>query len=170
MLFQQILKRAVYLNFGTGKKLLELRDFLKKFTGSDKKPDLKKDLGIWRGLREGSFRVILYLPSKFNGIEPVISDKHPPIVVGMIVMGLLTSKEDPCIPATWQIKFIATGRTYFADEIGTLKLKQEPKNVISVGDVGYLITGIKEAKDVKVGDTLTDAENDTLEIIEGFND
>ena len=96
------------------------RDFLKKFTGSDKNPDLKKDLGILRGLREGSFRVILYLPSKFNGNEPVISDKHPPIVVGMIVMGLLTSKEDPCIPATWQIKFIATAPEFQRKGIGSM--------------------------------------------------
>ena len=69
-----------------------------------------------------------------------------------------------------KIQFIATGKTYFADEIGTLKLKQEPKKVIATGDVGYLITGIKEAKDVKVGDTMTGAENPTNEIIEGFEE
>ena len=69
-----------------------------------------------------------------------------------------------------KIQFIATGKTYFADEIGTLKLKQEPKKVIAAGDVGYLITGIKEAKEVKVGDTLTGAEDPTQEIIEGFEE
>jgi GTP-binding protein LepA len=69
-----------------------------------------------------------------------------------------------------KIQFIATGKTYFADEIGTLKLKQEPKKVIAAGDVGYLITGIKEAKEVKVGDTLTGADNPTQEIIEGFEE
>ena len=69
-----------------------------------------------------------------------------------------------------KIKFIATGKTYFADEIGTLKLKQEPKKSIAAGDVGYLITGIKEAKEVKVGDTLTGAENPTQEVIEGFEE
>ena len=58
-----------------------------------------------------------------------------------------------------QIKFIATGKSYFADEVGTLKLKQMPKNEIKAGDVGYLITGIKEAKEVKVGDTITDAKD-----------
>ena len=47
-----------------------------------------------------------------------------------------------------KIKFVATGKSYFADEIGTLKLKQDPKKVISAGDVGYLITGIKEAKTI----------------------
>ncbi len=69
-----------------------------------------------------------------------------------------------------KIQFIATGKTYFADEIGTLKLKQVPKNVISAGDVGYLITGVKEAKEVKVGDTLTGADKPTQQIIEGFEE
>ncbi|QCX40666.1 elongation factor 4 [Aureibaculum algae] len=68
------------------------------------------------------------------------------------------------------IKFIATGKTYFADEVGTLKLKQAPKTEIKTGDVGYLITGIKEAKEVKVGDTITDAKNPTTNAIEGFED
>ena len=69
-----------------------------------------------------------------------------------------------------KIQFIATGKTYFADEIGTLKFKQEPKKSITAGDVGYLITGIKEAKEVKVGDTLTGADNPTQEMIEGFEE
>jgi GTP-binding protein LepA len=55
----------------------------------------------------------------------------------------------------------------FADEIGTLKLNQVPKQVISAGDVGYLISGIKEAKEVKVGDTLT-MQTPTTNIIKGF--
>ena len=60
-----------------------------------------------------------------------------------------------------QIKFIATGKTYGADEVGTLNLKQSPKPEIFAGDVGYLITGIKEAKEVKVGDTITDSKSPT---------
>ena len=69
-----------------------------------------------------------------------------------------------------QIKFIATGETYSVDEVGTLKLKQVPKNIIKAGDVGYLITGIKEAREVKVGDTITDAKNPTTNAVEGFED
>ena len=68
------------------------------------------------------------------------------------------------------IKFIATGNTYNADEVGTLRLKQFPRNEIKAGDVGYLITGIKEAKEVKVGDTITDAKNPTKNAISGFED
>ena len=69
-----------------------------------------------------------------------------------------------------KIKFVATGKTYFADEIGTLKLIQHPKPVIKAGDVGYLITGIKDAREVKVGDTITDAINPTKNPIGGFED
>ena len=69
-----------------------------------------------------------------------------------------------------KIKFLATEKSYFADEVGTLNLKQSPKNEILAGDVGYLITGIKEAKEVKVGDTITDYENPTNEAVSGFED
>ncbi len=69
-----------------------------------------------------------------------------------------------------KIKFMATGKDYFADEIGTLKLTQHPKSKISTGDVGYLITGIKDAREVKVGDTITLSENPSSEAIAGFED
>ncbi len=69
-----------------------------------------------------------------------------------------------------QIKFMATGKTYFADEVGNLKLKQFPTPSVKAGDVGYLITGIKEAKEVKVGDTITDAKNPTQNMVAGFED
>ena len=69
-----------------------------------------------------------------------------------------------------QIKFIATNKDYFADEVGTLKLNQVKKNEIKAGDVGYLITGIKDAREVKVGDTITDAKTPTTNAIEGFED
>ena len=69
-----------------------------------------------------------------------------------------------------KIKFMATGNEYYADEIGTLKLNQVPKQKISAGDVGYLISGIKEAKEVKVGDTITDATTPTTKMISGFED
>lgn len=58
-----------------------------------------------------------------------------------------------------KIKFINTGKTYEADEIGILKLTQQPRNTISTGNVGYLISGIKVAKEVKVGDTITQVDN-----------
>ncbi len=68
------------------------------------------------------------------------------------------------------IKFMATGNNYFADEIGTLKLNQVPRTEIKAGDVGYLITGIKDAREVKVGDTITDFKLATDKAISGFED
>ena len=65
---------------------------------------------------------------------------------------------------------MATGKTYNADEIGTLKLTQQAKQKINAGDVGYLITGIKEAKEIKVGDTITDPEFPTTKAISGFEE
>ena len=69
-----------------------------------------------------------------------------------------------------EIKFFATNNIYSADEVGTLGLKQHPKNEISCGDVGYLITGIKNAKEVKVGDTIVDGKSSFSEAISGFED
>ncbi len=67
-----------------------------------------------------------------------------------------------------KIKFVATEKEYYADEVGTLKLTQVAKQSVKAGDVGYLITGIKTAKEVKVGDTITDFDKPTTNIIEGF--
>jgi len=69
-----------------------------------------------------------------------------------------------------KIKFVATDNEYYADEVGTLKLTQVAKQSVKTGDVGYLITGIKTAKEVKVGDTITDFANPTTNIVEGFED
>ena len=68
------------------------------------------------------------------------------------------------------IQFINTQKSYFADEIGVLRLEQEPKEVVKTGDVGYIISGIKEAKEVKVGDTITLLKDPTPEAIQGFED
>ena len=69
-----------------------------------------------------------------------------------------------------RVKFLNTGKEYFADEIGTLGLVQEPKSIIKTGDVGYLISGIKEAKEVKVGDTITQVSNPCKIAIQGFEE
>ncbi len=68
------------------------------------------------------------------------------------------------------VKFLNTGSKYNADEIGVLKIKQEAKDVLSAGDVGYIISGIKNSSDVKVGDTITHVENPCEKGIDGFED
>jgi GTP-binding protein LepA len=69
-----------------------------------------------------------------------------------------------------RVRFLSTGKDYGAEEVGTLKLSQVPRKVIKAGDVGYLITGIKDAKDVKVGDTITLANEASVPAIEGFEE
>lgn len=69
-----------------------------------------------------------------------------------------------------KVKFVNTGKTYDADEIGVLKLGQESRDEISAGNVGYLISGIKVAKEVKVGDTITHVDNPTKNVVKGFED
>ncbi len=69
-----------------------------------------------------------------------------------------------------RVKFIATGKEYYADEVGTLKLTQAPKDKISTGDVGYIVSGIKEAREVKVGDTITNVLRPSTVAIQGFEE
>ena len=69
-----------------------------------------------------------------------------------------------------KIKFFSTGNEYEADEVGILKLGMNPKEEVRCGDVGYIITGIKNAKEIKVGDTITTVENPTEKRIEGFEE
>jgi GTP-binding protein LepA len=69
-----------------------------------------------------------------------------------------------------KVKFINTGHEYNAEEIGVLKLKQDPRDIMKVGDVGYIITGVKVSAEVKVGDTITHAINPCEKAISGFED
>ena len=68
------------------------------------------------------------------------------------------------------VKFIATKKEYYADEVGILRLGMEPREVVSAGDVGYIISGIKAAKEVKVGDTLTHVKRPSETAIDGFEE
>jgi len=68
------------------------------------------------------------------------------------------------------VMFVATRKKYHADEVGVLKLKTEPRNIMKTGDVGYIISGIKTSSEVKVGDTITHVENPCDKAIEGFED
>ena len=69
-----------------------------------------------------------------------------------------------------KVRFFNTGKEYIADEVGILQLDQVPKNILKTGDVGYIITGIKESKEIKVGDTITLAEDPCPEGIDGFEE
>ena len=96
----------------------------------------------------------LVFDSVFNSFRGII-------VYYRIINGTLKTND--------KIKFVSTDKIYNADEIGVLKLKMTPKDVVKAGDVGYIITGIKNAKEVKVGDTITLANNPG-NAIDGFED
>ena len=69
-----------------------------------------------------------------------------------------------------QVQFVHSGNDYYADEVGVLKMGLSPQNEVSTGDVGYIITGIKNAKEVKVGDTITLLKNPSQETVKGFEE
>jgi len=69
-----------------------------------------------------------------------------------------------------KVKFVNTGREYDADEVGILRLRLEPREQITAGNVGYIITGIKSASEVRVGDTITLVSNPCQEAIKGFEE
>lgn len=68
------------------------------------------------------------------------------------------------------VKFFSTGKEYHADEVGVLKLQMQPRKKLSAGNVGYIISGIKSSKEVKVGDTITYVQNPCAKAIEGFEE
>ncbi len=69
-----------------------------------------------------------------------------------------------------QVQFVHSGNHYYADEVGVLKMGLSPQNEVTTGDVGYIITGIKNAKEVKVGDTITLLKNPSQETVKGFEE
>jgi GTP-binding protein LepA len=106
-----------------------------------------------KGEADGKLQALIFdsVFNSFRGIEVIFRVKNG------------------CIKKGDKVKFVATGREYFAEEVGVLKLQKEPRDQIECGDVGYLISGIKQAKEVKVGDTITHADAPS-EAILGFED
>ena len=107
-----------------------------------------------KGKQDAPLQALIF-DSVFNSFRGII-------VYYRIVNGVLRKGD--------KVKFVSTNQVYEADEVGILKLGLEPKNEVGTGDVGYIITGIKNAKEVKVGDTITNAVNPTQEIIKGFQE
>src|SRR5690625_7647223 len=69
-----------------------------------------------------------------------------------------------------EVQFVHTGKEYTADDVGVLRMDMLPRKQISAGGVGYIITGIKVSKEIKVGDTITHVENPTQSAIQGFEE
>ena len=98
---------------------------------------------------------MLIFDSIFNSFRGII-------VLGKVVNGKVRQGE--------KVKFVQTGMEYTADEVGVLKMDLEPRKELSTGEVGYIISGIKDATEVKVGDTITSVENPCQKAIEGFQE
>jgi GTP-binding protein LepA len=103
---------------------------------------------------EAPFQALIF-DSVFNSFRGIIANIK--IVNGSINNGDL-------------VKFFNTGKEYHADEIGVMRLKLEPRDTLNTGDVGYIISGIKTAREVKVGDTVTHVENPCDKAISGFEE
>ena len=109
-------------------------------------------------------------PPKGNPLEPlkalIFDSSFNPYrgieVYFRIIDGVLKKGE--------KVKFLSSGKDYFSEEIGFLRVSQDPQSAVHTGDVGYLITGIKNASEVKVGDTITLSSNPVLDPIDGFEE
>ena len=128
----------------SAKEGIGIEDILKAVVGRIPAP---------KGEPEGKLQALIFdsVFNSFRGIEVIFRVKNGTIRKGD------------------KVKFVATGKEYTADEIGVLKLDKEPRNEIACGNVGYLISGIKQAKEVKVGDTITHLQQ-SAEAIKGFED
>jgi GTP-binding protein LepA len=102
------------------------------------------------------------VPLKALIFDSVFNSYRGIIAYYKVVEGKLTKGD--------HVKFMNTEKHYFAEEVGVLRLKPEPRNEVKTGDVGYIITGIKNAKEVKVGDTITLYAEPTAEAIRGFEE
>lgn len=98
---------------------------------------------------------MLIFDSIFNSFRGII-------VLGKVVNGTIRKGD--------KVKFVQTGMEYTADEVGVLKMDLEPRKELSAGEVGYIISGIKNATEVKVGDTITHIEHPCNKAIEGFQE
>jgi GTP-binding protein LepA len=107
-----------------------------------------------KGKQDAPFRALIF-DSMFNSFRGVIA--YYRVVDGSIKKGD-------------QVKFFHTANVYNADEVGVLRMDMEPRPEVKTGDVGYIITGIKNSKEIKVGDTITSATNPCEEAIHGFED
>lgn len=113
-----------------------------------------KQISPPKGNPEGPLQALIF-DSVFNSYRGIIA-------YFKIVNGEIRPKD--------LVKFVATEKEYYADEVGVLKFGLSPRDVLSTGDVGYIISGIKTAREVKVGDTITHVKNPCSKAIEGFEE
>lgn len=154
-----------------GAMIPEVQDQIVELTGCKQQDILLASAKTGIGVEEILQAIILRIPSPVgNADDPLqalifdsVFNPFRGIIVYYRIYNGILKKGD-------KIRFVNTGGEYFADEVGILKLGMEPKPSVKAGDVGYIITGIKNAKEVKVGDTITLTNNPCKESIKGFEE
>jgi len=147
----------------------EVKDQIVDLTGCDREDILEASAKTGLGIKEILKSIITRIPApKGDPDQPLqamifdsVFDSYRGINAYFKILNGRIRKGD-------RVKFMATKKEYIAEEIGVLKLRKESKKELEAGNVGYIISGIKEAKEVKVGDTITTMENPSDEAIEGF--
>ena len=149
----------------------EVADQIIDLIGCDEEDILHASAKTGQGIAEILEAVVARVPSPIGDVnaplQALIFDSQYNTFRGIEAMFKIINGT---IKKGQKVKFMATGKEYEADEIGILRLEQDPQKQISAGDVGYIISGIKDAHEVKVGDTITSVENPATVAISGFED
>lgn len=149
----------------------EVEDEIVDLLGCDPEDIIRASGKTGEGVPEILEAVVNRIPSpKGNpakSLQALIFDSIFNSFRGIIV---LCKIENGSIKRGDKVKFVQTGMEYTADEVGVLKMDLEPRNELGTGEVGYVISGIKVATEVKVGDTITHVDNPCHEAIEGFQE
>ncbi|MEO6454372.1 MAG: GTP-binding protein, partial [Ginsengibacter sp.] len=154
-----------------GAMIPEVQDQIVELIGCKQEDILLASAKTGIGIEEILAAIILRIPApKGNPDEPLqalifdsVFNSFRGIIIYYRIFNGTLKKGD-------KIRFANVGFEYNADEVGILKLGMEPKSAVMAGDVGYIITGIKNAKEVKVGDTITLVNNPCKEAIRGFEE
>ncbi len=147
----------------------EVKDQILDLLGCGKEEILEVSAKMGYGVEEVLHEIVNKIPcpkgSPEAPLQAIIFDSHYNPFRGVVAYYRIFNGS---LRKGDHVKFVATGMDYHADEIGILRMKQEARDFVGTGDVGYIISGIKSSKEVQVGDTITHAERPTEEIIEGF--
>lgn len=154
-----------------GAMIEEMSDEVMQLTGCEKEEIILASAKEGIGIEEILRRIVEVIPAPSGNetaplkaliFDSVFNPFRGTIAYFRVFDGEMKSKE--------HVKFMATGAHYYADEIGILKLEKEPRQVIKTGDVGYIISGIKDVSEIKVGDTITSFDQPALTAVQGFKE
>lgn len=154
-----------------GAMVEEMSDEVMQLTGCEKEDIILASAKEGIGIEEILKRIVEVIPAPSGNpdgplkaliFDSVFNPFRGTIAYFRVFDGEIKSKE--------HVRFMATGAHYYADEIGTLKLTKEPRDVIKTGDVGYIISGIKDVTEIKVGDTITSFDRPSITAVQGFKE